>query len=297
MHSVTNGRTHHDRSMAGALTTMVRRSGESPPMAGTAAFVRLTSDGQGGMAELLRLLGAQDGEVGLGLEFPVPVRRLHEGDTLFHEGAPAEGIYFVRAGTFKTFCTGEDGYEQVLGFSGRGDLLGFDAIGLGHYVNQVVALEESSVYVVLLRDYLSQSPRNPVLDRAVFRAVSNALHQRGEVADMMAAVAAEVRLTRFLLHLSRRMAACGLSARRFHLRMSRRDIASYLGVAHETVSRAFTSLVALGMVNVNNREVEIIDMVALRAFSTGTRRQVDDGARAHRAGLSTDSSGAIALVA
>lgn len=242
-------------------------------------FARLASDGQGGMRELLSLLGVDEVDSDLGMDIPAPVRRLHEGDTLFHEGAQADGIYFVRAGTFKTFCTGEDGYEQVLGFSGRGELLGFDAIGMGHYANQVVALEESSVYVVLLRDYFSVTPRSPAFDRAVFRAVSDALKQRGELADMMAAVAAEVRLSRFLVHLSRRMAASGLSSRRFHLRMSRRDIASYLGVAHETVSRSFTSLVGAGLVRVNNREVEILDMPGLKVFSSGTRRQVDDGAR------------------
>lgn len=242
-------------------------------------FPRLTSEGRGGLQELLQLLGNSDMSRGSGLDMPVPVRRLHEGDSLFHEGASADCIYFVRAGTFKVFSTGEDGYEQVLGFSGRSELLGFDAIGVGRYTNQAVALEESSVYVVRLRDYFSVTPRNPALDRAVFRAVSDTLAQRGELADMMAAVAAEVRLARFLVHVSRRMAAKGLSSLGFHLRMSRRDIASYLGVAHETVSRSFTSLVNLGFVSVNNRAVEIIDMDGLRAFSAATRKQIDDGHR------------------
>lgn len=246
-----------------------------------ADFVRLASDGQGGLPELMQLLGADDTESGSGVDMPAPVRRLHAGDTLFHEGAIAEGIFFVRAGTFKTFCTGEDGYQQVIGFSGRGELLGFDAIGKGHYTNQVVALEESSVYVLLLSDYFCFSPRSLALEQAVFHAVSDALQQRGELADMMAAVAAEVRLARFLLQLSRRLAINGLSTRRFHLRMSRRDIASYLGVAHETVSRSFSSLVALGLVSVNNREVEILDLAELKSFSSGTRRQVDDSQRVH----------------
>lgn len=240
-------------------------------------FVRMACDGQGGLAELLQLLGGGD-HAGLdGAEMPVPVRRKHEGETLFHEGAPAEHVYFVRAGTFKAFMTGEDGYEQVIGFAGRGELLGFDAIGMGHYTNQAVALEESSVYVVSLSDYFSVNPRIPALDRAVFRAVSAALQQRGELAEMMAAVASEVRLARFLLQLSRRLADIGQSPRRIHLRMARRDIASYLGVAHETVSRSFTSLAALGLVEVNNRDVEIRDMAGLQAFSSGTRRQPEEG--------------------
>lgn len=249
----------------------------------TGSFTRLASDGKGGLAELLQMLGDADAGEGTSAHMPVTVRRKHEGETLFHEGAPAEELHFVRAGTFKVLRTGEDGYEQVLGFAGRGELLGFDGIGLQHYTNEAIALEESSVYVISLQDYFSVNPRIASLDGAVFRAVSAALQQRSEMAEMMAAVAAETRLARFLLQLSRRLAACGQSARRIHLRMGRRDIASYLGVAHETVSRSFTSLVAMGLVRVNNRDVEILDMTELRGFSQGTRRASEDGAR-HAAG-------------
>ena len=156
---------------------------------------------------------------------------------LFHEGAGAEAMHFVRAGTFKIFRTAEDGYEQVLGFAGRGEVMGFDAISAGTHPTAAMALEDSSVFVVLLCDFFSLGQRISALDTLVHRAVSGALANRAELADVMAAVAAEVRLARFLLQLSQRMAACGQSPRRFHLRMSRRDIASYLGVAHETVSR------------------------------------------------------------
>ena len=117
------------------------------------------------------------------------------------------------------------------------------------------------------------------LDQLVHRAVSSALTRRGELADVMAAVAAEVRLARFLLQLSRRMAECGQSPRRFHLRMSRRDIASYLGVAHETVSRSFGALARWGWLRVDNREVEILDLPGLKQFALNTRRA---GRRRHR---------------
>ena len=208
---------------------------------------------------------------------PVSVRRLHAGDTLFHEGAGAEAMHFVRAGTFKIFRTAEDGYEQVLGFAGRGEVMGFDAISAGTHPTAAIALEDSSVFVVSLCDFFSLGQRISALDTLVHRAVSGALANRAELADVMAAVAAEVRLARFLLQLSQRMAACGQSPRRFHLRMSRRDIASYLGVAHETVSRSFSALVRWRLLQVDNREVEVMDMPGLRAFALNTRRQVDEG--------------------
>ncbi len=233
----------------------------------------------GGLWDLLKLMGAEVQDRRLVAEIAVAVRRVHEGGTLLHEGSRAEAIYFVRAGTFKTFSTAQDGYEQVLGFAGRGEVLGFDAICRGCYPNEALALEDSSVYVVLLHDYFELGQRVAALDRVVFRAVSAALTRRGELADVMAAVAAEVRLARFLMHLSEPMAAAGQSWRRFHLRMGRRDIASYLGVAHETVSRSFGALAGLGLLRVDNREVEILDLDGLRSFACGTRRQPDEAAR------------------
>ncbi len=242
-------------------------------------------DERSGMDELLRLMGANLSELRRVEAMPVLVRRLHAGDTLFHEGAAAEAMYFVRAGTFKIFRTAEDGYEQVLGFAGRAEVMGFDAISAGMHPTAAMALEDSSVFTVVLRDFFSLGQRIPALDMLVHRAASSALANRAELADVMAAVAAEVRLARFLLQLSRRMAACGQSPRRFHLRMNRRDIASYMGVAHETVSRSFSALVRWGLVQVENREVEVLDMPGLKAFALNTRRQIDEhglsaGARA-----------------
>jgi len=238
------------------------------------------SDGEhSSLSDLLQLMGASAADLRATADAPIPLRRLHAGDTLFHEGARSEAIYFVRAGTFKTFRTAEDGYEQVLGFAGRAEVLGFDSVCMETHPTAAVALEDSSVYVLLVRDIFALGQRIPALDRVVHLAVSSALTRRGELADVMAAVAAEVRMARFLVQLSQRMAACGQSPRRFHLRMTRRDIASHLGVAHETVSRSFSALANWGLVQVDNREVEIIDMDGLKALSRSTRRQVTEPVR------------------
>jgi len=238
---------------------------------------RETDTDDDGLAGLLRMLGANLSELRMANNpLPVLARRLHSGETLFHEGAVADSMHFVRAGTFKVVRIAADGYEQVLAFAGRGEVLGFDAIASGTHPTAAVALEDSSVYAVPLREFFTVGTRMPVLDTLVHRAVSKSLASRGELADVMAAVAAEVRLARFLLQWSQRMVDCGQSARRFHLRMSRRDIASFLGVAHETVSRSFGLLVRWGVLQVDNREVEVQDMLALKTLALSTRRPCDD---------------------
>jgi CRP/FNR family transcriptional regulator len=237
-----------------------------------------TPSGRGALADLLRLMCVNIEERAVP-DISVLVRRVGAGEALFREGLPAHSIYFVRSGTFKTLHTGLDGYEQVLGFYGKTEVLGFDAISGAAHPSEAVALEDSSVFVLNVHSLQSRLDTCPILARVVHRAVSEALVRQGEIADVMAAVAAEVRLARFLLNLSHRMLESGQSPHRFVLRMTRRDIGSYLGVAHETVSRSFTALAAWGLLTVANREVRIVDMEQLRHFSLGTRRQIDDASR------------------
>lgn len=238
------------------------------------------SDANGRQAalELLAVMGMEAGDGPRDAAVPVAIRRVSGGESLFHEGAEAEVLYFVRAGTFKTSRTAADGYEQVLGFAWRGDVMGFDAVCNGVHPSSAAALEDSSVFVVPICDLSGLGQRMPKLAMVVQRAASRALAGSSELADLMAAVAAEVRVARFLLQLSQRMQRCAQSPRRFHLRMNRRDIASYLGLAHETVSRSFSALARWGLVRVHHRELELMDMDGLRTLALNTRRQVDEPA-------------------
>jgi CRP/FNR family transcriptional regulator, anaerobic regulatory protein len=235
----------------------------------------------GSLAGVLQLLGIEPDETADGSACTVPVWRVRGGATLFHEGARTDSLHLVRSGTLKCVKTAEDGYEQVLAFAASGDVLGFEALSAGREPIGAVALEDSSVYVLALRELDAWRHRFPALDRGLQLALSRRLAHSGEAAEMMAAVAAEARLARFVLWLSARMAERGQSPRRLRLRMSRRDIASFLGVAHETVSRSFGVLAECGCLRVENRELEIVDVQALRACARSTRGLV--GETMHRA--------------
>lgn len=239
-------------------------SSELPPVPG------------GSMAELLIALGSAFKDTSAAARVPVVLRRVHAGECLVHEGSPARALYFVAAGSFKIFHTDMDGYEQVLAMVNRGEVMGFDALCMASHPTAIMALEDSSVYVVLRTELLELSQALPAFGEALHRAGSLSLVRSRELADMMAAVSSEVRLARFLILMSQRMRAAGQSPRRFRLRMGRRDIASLLGVAHETVSRSFSALSMAGLLHVADREVEILDVEGLRAFSRNTRRKADE---------------------
>src|SRR3990167_6232089 len=227
------------------------------------------------MADLLQMAGGPAAPPEAAGHIAVALRHLHAGECLVHEGATADALFFVRAGTFKIFRTDEDGYEQVLAFAIRGEVLGFDALCMESHPVAISALEDSVVYAIPRCDIPWLSQALPAFGLMLQCGGSRTLARSRELVDIMAAVAAEVRLARFLIQHARRMAGCGQSPSRFRLRMGRREIASLLGVAHETGSRSFSALSALGLIQVCAREVEIRDMDGLSAFARSTRRPME----------------------
>ena len=250
-----------------------------PPSCGFGLPVqRCSVTESGNLSALLRLMGADDGVTAHTDSQPVALRQVSAGAALFHEGAAAESVGFVHVGSFKLFTTAEDGYQQVIGFAERAEVLGFDALCSGRHPSAAQALEDAWVYSVRMPDLLTWCHEVPALGHALHIASSRQLAKRCELADVVAAVAAEVRLARFLVHMAGQMQSLGRSPRRFVLRMTRRDLASQLGVAHETVSRSFTALAQWGCVRVDVREVEILDFNRLREFSRCTRAISPDAA-------------------
>ena len=234
--------------------------------------------GPGHLRDLVRLMGGAPDEVDDG-DPPVTLWRIGQGASLLHEGAHAQAVYVVRSGSLKCFRTLEDGYEQVVAFVHAGDVLGFEALHCGRQPTSVVALEETTAYALPTSGGRLAHAGAAALADALNTALSRQLARAAGAGEMMSAVASDVRLARFLLWMSARMAEGGRSPRRLLLRMCRRDIASLLGVAHETVSRSFTTLAEAGLVMVQNREVEILDVERLRALARSTRATAHDGTR------------------
>lgn len=201
----------------------------------------------------------------------LPMRRVRAEAPLFHEGQAVEALYLVAGGSFKCVQTDLEGYEQVLEFAIHGDFLGLDGLGQPHHTSGAVALEDAMVVVLPQEDLLAAGRQVPALDTLLLRAAGAEVRRRSDTQYLMSAPRSEVRVARFLLQLAQRQAAIGYSDRRLRLCMTRRDIGSYLGVAHETVSRALGALADVGCIKVSQRDIEFVDLDALRDLQRTTR--------------------------
>lgn len=199
------------------------------------------------------------------------MRLVRSGGVLVREGSPFGTLYIVASGSFKCSQYDAEGYEQVLGFTLQGDVIGLDGLCEDRQCNTTVALEDSMVAVVPFREFVRAGHDLPALERLLHQSVSRELRRKNVAQHVMAAASADVRLVRFLLEITGRHAVLGFSSRRLRLRMSRRDIGSYLGVAHETVSRSLKGLAASGYIDVKHRELEILDREGLMLLQRNTR--------------------------
>ncbi len=222
-------------------------------------------------SELLRWVGLGDRADAESDAIMFMMRRVRAEQALLLEDQPFENLYCVAAGSFKSAQVDVEGYEQVLGFAMHGDILGLDGLLHGRQATSLIALEDSSVAVLPFRLLLEMSHQMPAFEGLLLQATGVESLNRVENQNLIAASSSEVRVARFLLHFAQRQAALGHSDKSLRLRMTRRDIASFLGLAHETVSRALTSLAAAGSISVSQRDVRIVDADLLREVQRMTR--------------------------
>jgi CRP/FNR family transcriptional regulator len=188
----------------------------------------------------------------------------HAGEHVFREGDAFEAIAAVRAGTVKTYVIDQDGHEHVLGFHLPGEVIGLNAIDGDHYPCNAVALDTVMLCRFSFPRIAVLATRVPGLQRQLFRLLSRDI---GRAALLAGDWSADQRMAAFLVGLSRRLAARGFSPNRFALTMARTDIANYLRLAPETVSRVLRRFQAEGWLHVERREVEILRRDVIEHFA------------------------------
>ncbi len=192
-----------------------------------------------------------------------------EGTLLFREGDPFNAIAAVRAGMVKTYVVDTHGREKVLGFHLPGEVIGLNAIHGERYPCNAVALNTVMLCNFSFPKMALLATRMPGLQQQLFRLLSADIDK----AQLLAGdFSADERMAAFLVSLSRRYAERGYSATRFQLAMARTDIANYLGLAPETVSRVLRRLQEEGVLRVDRRAFEILDIERLAALARDVLR-------------------------
>lgn len=191
-------------------------------------------------------------------------RKVIAGERVYGEGEPFQYLHAVRSGTLKSSLTLTGGREQVSGFHIAGELVGFDGLASGRHASTTTALEDTELCPIPYARLVALAPGHGGIQHIISRLLGREILRKHFLMMVLGSMSAHERLGAFLMNWSNRYAVRGYSMREFHLRMSRADIASYLGMELETVSRAFATLRRQRLLEVHKRHIRIMDLDRFR---------------------------------
>ena len=192
------------------------------------------------------------------------------GQGFIDEGEPATCFFNVTAGTAKLFKLLPDGRRQITAFVGPGQFLGLAVTGTYAFSAEAIDnVRYCRFQRAKLRSLLGDFP---LMEKHLLEVASNELVAAQEQMLLLGRKTARERLASFLLMQNRQGTPCDRSSHRIKLQMARTDIADYLGLTNETVSRTLTRLRAEGLIDIVSQSgLVICDPAALEDLAGGLR--------------------------
>lgn len=201
------------------------------------------------------------------------LRRVEAKELLFAEGDAVSYLYRVETGAIALYKLLVDGRRQIMGFAYPGDLIGL-GIEREHVMN-AQAVKPTRLRCLPAASLRQAAARDPTLALKLYEALAGELATTRDLLLTTGQRSAIERVAGFLLALSRRNGRNGFDPTRFELPMTRTDIGDFLGLTIETVSRSFTKLKLLGLLELPQcSQVQLRDIDRLESVADGRQSGV-----------------------
>lgn len=192
---------------------------------------------------------------------------IERNEHVFQGGDRSRNVTVVRSGSVKAYRISSEGDEVISGFYLPGEIVGLDALFSDRHPSFATALEDGHTCTIPLQDFLRMLKDSPKLNQVMLKMLSEEISEARELLLVVGRLDARTRVALFLLSLSSRLARRSKDADQFRLTMDRRDIANYLGLTIETVSRTLSALQREGIIEVHGKLVRICDRDSLRQMA------------------------------
>ncbi len=196
------------------------------------------------------------------------IRKVQAKEFVFVEGDPANNIYRIESGAVSLFKVLPDGRRQILGFAYPGDFIGLG--GQGERIMNAQAIKAARIRSMPLAALHQIATHDPDLSFNLYRAVAEELAATRDLMMTTGHRSASERVAAFLVALSRRNQRNGEAEDVIDLPMTRADIADFLGLTIETVSRTLTKLKSKGLIDLpQSARVILLDTLELQRLAEG----------------------------
>jgi CRP/FNR family nitrogen fixation transcriptional regulator len=176
-----------------------------------------------------------------------------KGTEIYGEKEPAEYVYQVKAGAVRSHKLLSDGRRQIGAFHLAGDIFGLENGGEHRFTAE--AIVDTTVRLIKRHSLEIVAESDPIVARNLLNMTTTNLQHAEDHMLLLGRKTSLERVAAFLLEMDKRLTAAGVIA----LPMSRRDIADYLGLTLETVSRALSRLHELGILGfIGNTQRQIV---------------------------------------
>jgi len=188
--------------------------------------------------------------------------------SLFIKGETLSSIYAVSSGIYKLTDINENNEEKILGFRFPGELIGEDAIYPKEYGYNAIAIGKSSVCTVVMDDLFSCCNAVPNLQLNLIELLNRQSYlNQQEFRTLISRKSAESLLAAFLLNIYKRKAQHDDSIAILNLPISRDNIANFLGLRRETLSRIFSKLQKEQLIHVAGKDIHLLQLNKLALLS------------------------------
>ncbi len=192
------------------------------------------------------------------LKHSVKKRRIiHKGHLLFLAGQPRRNAYVIRKGSIKCYDLDPSGKERVGDFHLTGEVIGLEDLDTSTHHCFAVALEDSEICEIPLLPLQNLLLSRAALCRELLSLTTCRVRQQRHLTKLVSQSEATARVANFILGMAQRLRLRCPDQSRFRLSMARNDIASYLGIQMETVSRSIGNLQKQGLINVRSKQIEL----------------------------------------
>lgn len=196
-------------------------------------------------------------------------RSFEKGQALIHEGEKTDQLFILNNGQVKLSKFTVNGKEQILDIMTCGDFFGemnlFHDDALSNFT--AYAIEDTEICLITKEDIDQIMGANPDITIKLLKEVTKRLAHTENLAQNLATKDPEVRIAQMILEFCQKFGTEKDSGVMIHLPITREEIASYVGVTRETISRKLGKFEDLGLISLaSNRELFVKDMHALQEY-------------------------------
>lgn len=193
------------------------------------------------------------------------IKFVAKGEHIFHAEEPMHNLYAVRSGSCKDYWLDENGNERIDNFYFPGDIVGIESIPQQKHIYSLSALEDSQLCIIPLEGLYELMQKSEHVLKRIMTIVGYKMQNDRHV---HITTNANQRVADFILNILYRLQEREGYHQQLILPMSQLDISNYLGMAHETVNRVLRKFHREKIINIENKNIHILDEECLQCIGT-----------------------------